>query len=450
MSSLSCFKAYDIRGIVPNELNTDIAYTIGRAFATVIDCRTVVVGHDIRLTGPKICDALARGLMEQGTNVINIGLCGTEEIYHAVQALETDAGICVTASHNPANYNGMKFVGKYARPISRDNGLSDIQRIAENRVFTPSKRQGHFSHTNLRSEYADRLISCVDTGLLKPLKLVVNAGNSGAGLVIDALEAFLPFHFVKLHHQPDGNFPNGVPNPLLEENRQETSRAVIEHQADIGIAWDGDFDRCFFFDEKGQFVDGYYIVGLLAKTLLGKHPGRSIVYDPRLYWNTVELVAQAGGKPVVSKTGHAFVKQAMRQHNAIYGGEMSAHHYFADFGYCDNGHLPWLLISELLSQSRLSLSDWVDDSIKRFPCSGEINLHVADADQVLIYLERCYTTKANKVEKLDGLGMEFDRWRFNVRASNTEPLLRVNVESRGDKALLEAKTQELLKQIERV
>lgn len=444
MRKLTCFKAYDIRGVVPTELNTDIAYDIGRAFASTIDCKNVVIGHDIRLTGESLCASLAQGLMHSGVDVIHIGMCGTEEVYFAVQHLNTDAGICVTASHNPAEYNGMKFVGKGAAPIGSDNGLAEIQSRAEQLDFTPLKAPGKLTTADIRQDYVKKLHEFVSLNSLKPLKLVVNPGNGGAGLVIDALESTVPFSFVKVHHQPDGEFPNGVPNPLLPENRVSTSNAIKESGADLGIAWDGDFDRCFFFDENGEFVEGYYLVGLLAKTLLDTNPSEKVVYDPRLYWSTLDTVEQAGGTAIKTKTGHAFVKQTMRAQNAIYGGEMSAHHYFRDFGYCDNGHIPWLLICQLISTSGKSLSQLVEEAQQAFPCSGEINLRVQDGAATLTQLEQHYSSSATSIDKLDGLGMEFDCWRFNVRMSNTEPLLRVNVESRGDTNLMKSKTKEVL------
>lgn len=444
MRRLTCFKAYDIRGIVPTELNTDIAYDIGRAFASTIECKTVVIGHDIRLTGKSICASLAQGLMDSGIDVIHIGLCGTEEVYFAVQHLHTCAGICVTASHNPSEYNGMKFVGKDAAPIGPENGLQEIKARAESLTFRPIQNPGSLKHLQLRNEYIQKLLTFVSINKLQALKIVVNAGNGGAGLVIDEIEPSLPFDFIKVNHQPDGKFPNGVPNPLLVENRKPTSDAIIKNGADFGVAWDGDFDRCFFFDELGVFVEGYYLVGLLAKTILAYNPNEAIVYDPRLYWSTLNTVKKAGGTAIKTQTGHVFVKNTMRKYNAIYGGEMSAHHYFRDFAYCDNGHIPWLLICQLISTSGKSLSQLVQEAQQAFPCSGEINLTVDNGLAVLAEIENMYAHKAIVVDKLDGLGLEFENWRFNVRLSNTEPLLRINVESNGDIALMREKTIDLI------
>lgn len=451
MYSLDCFKAYDIRGIVPKQLNPELAYLIGRAFASTIACKKVVIGHDIRLSGPEICTALANGLMDSGIDVIHIGQCGTEEIYFAVPHFNADGGICVTASHNPANYNGMKMVAKESIPISGDTGLNDIKSSIEQQDFSPkAQARGKLTWQSPREAYAQKLMSFVNLETLEPLKIVVNPGNGGAGDVINALENLLPFEFIKVNFEPDGHFPNGVPNPLLKENRSSTQQAIKAHKADLGIAWDGDFDRCFFFDEKGDFVEGYYLVGLLAKQLLAKNKNGNIVYDPRLYWNTAEIIKAHGGNGIKSKTGHAFIKERMRSENAIYGGEMSAHHYFKDFYYCDNGNIPWLLICQLLSEQKVTLSSLVSDSQHAYPCSGEINLKVANTDKVLLALHQAYAKDADSIDEIDGLGINYATWRFNVRCSNTEPLLRVNVESRRNIELLQRKTGELLSFINRI
>jgi len=447
-TELSCFKTYDIRGIVPEQLNDDIAYDIGRAYAKVFSPTTVVIGNDIRLSGPNLSKALCQGLRDCGVNVIDIGECGTEEIYFSVPFLNADGGICITASHNPANYNGMKFVGQGAAPISADNGLLDIKHHAEEKDIVNSDTLGNYSRQQPRSYYIDKLMTFVNKDNLKPLTIVANPGNGGAGAIINAIEDRLPFNFKKVHFTPDGNFPNGVPNPLLPENRQDTCQAIIANHADFGIAWDGDFDRCFFFDEHGDFIEGYYIVSLLAKMMLAKQPNEKIIYDPRLYWATLETIAAANGTAVVSKTGHAYIKQTMRKENALYGGEMSAHHYFRDFDYCDNGNIPWLLIAELIATSGKPLSQLVADLTQSFPCSGEINLTVPNSDAILKQLNSHYQHQAESVDYTDGIGMTFSQWRFNVRSSNTEPLLRVNVETRADKTLLAAKTDELLSVIQ--
>jgi phosphomannomutase len=448
VQEITCFKAYDVRGRVPDQLNEDIAYRIGRAYAEVIKPRQVVVGHDIRLTSEAIKGALTRGLLEQGVDVYDIGLCGTEEIYFATSHAGMDGGIAVTASHNPKDYNGMKFVREESRPISSDTGLLDIKALAERNEFSAAEQTGQLHSLDTDAAYVEHLLSYVDRDALKPLKIVVDAGNGGAGRVVDLLEPHLPFEFIKLHHEPDGNFPNGVPNPLLPENRSAAIAAVREHGADLGIGWDGDFDRCFFFDESGDFVEGYYVVGLLAEAFLARDPGARIVHDPRLVWNTVDIVEGMGGEPIQSKCGHAFIKEVMRDQNAVYGGEMSAHHYFRDFAYCDSGMIPWLLVTGLICSRGQGLSAMVDERVAAYPCSGEINRSVDDATSVLQRVEAAFAEQAGEVERVDGLSMFFDGWRFNLRMSNTEPVVRLNVETRGDVALMEAKTAELLALIE--
>ncbi|WP_026193430.1 phosphomannomutase/phosphoglucomutase [Teredinibacter turnerae] len=441
---ITCFKAYDIRGRVPEELNEDVAYRVGRAYADYLDASKVVVGHDIRLTSATLTDALVRGITDAGCDVIHIGQVGTEEVYFGTFHLNADGGICVTASHNPMDYNGMKLVRENSKPISGDTGLNDIKAMAEAGEFKDATRKGQVEHRNLREVYVSHLLEYVDTKQLKPMKIVCNAGNGGAGAVVDALEPHLPFEFIKVHHQPDGAFPNGIPNPLLPERRDATITAVKESGADLGIAWDGDFDRCFFFDEKGNFIEGYYVVGLLAEAFIQKYPGAKIVHDPRLTWNTIDIVQAGGGRPVMSKTGHAFIKEKMRAEDAVYGGEMSAHHYFRDFAYCDNGSIPWLLVTELLCVTGKSLSELVADRMAKYPCSGEINNTVNDPRKIIDSIEKHYASSALAVEKTDGLSMSFSEWRLNIRMSSTEPVLRLNVESRADTALMELKTRELL------
>lgn len=455
---LSCFKAYDIRGKLGEELNTDIVYRIGRAFAQHTKAKKVVVGGDIRLTSEELKLALANGLMDGGTNVIDLGLCGTEHIYFATSHLKCDGGIVVTASHNPIDYNGMKLVRENSKPISGDTGLFDIKALAERNKFAEVTKKGQLSTHDISQAYTEHLLAYIDVQnlslLAKPLKLVVNAGNGAAGPALDAIEgAFkqlkVPVEFIKVHHQPDGSFPNGIPNPLLVENRAATRDAVIEHKADMGIAWDGDFDRCFLFDEQGQFIEGYYIVGLLAENFLNKNKGCSsssqkIIHDPRLTWNTIDIVEQAGGQAIQSKTGHAFIKERMRSEDAIYGGEMSAHHYFRDFFYCDSGMIPWLLIAELVCLHQQPLSSLVKARIEIYPSSGEINNKIADPKKAITRVFEYYQKDAQVIDKTDGISMEFGTWRFNLRSSNTEPVVRLNVESKGDIPLMKDKTQEVL------
>lgn len=447
MTDINCFKAYDIRGRVPDELNEDIAYRIGRAYAEWLSPKTVVVGYDIRLSSESLCGALSDGLLDAGVDVACIGQCGTEEIYFATSHLGVDGGIVVTASHNPKDFNGMKLVRENSIPVSGDTGLHEIRRLAETNTFSKGRHKGVLSQVDTRLAYIECLLTYVDRYNIKPLTIVCNAGNGAAGSVIDALESHLPIEFIKLQHEADGNFPYGVPNPLLVENRQATSATVIAKGADLGIAWDGDFDRCFFFDEGGRFIEGYYIVGLLAASYLQKHPGSSIVHDPRLIWNTQDIARNSGGKAIQCKTGHAFMKECMRREDAIYGGEMSAHHYFRDFFYCDSGMLPWLLVAELMSQQDKPLSALVDERMIAFPASGEINHTVADPERLLALIKKRYAKECTGIDLTDGLSMAFADWRFNLRLSNTEPVVRLNVESRGDASLMKAKTDELLELI---
>lgn len=497
----TCFKAYDIRGKVPDELDEDLAYQIGCAYAAEIKPDAVVVGHDVRLESPLLAGALIRGLNDSGVDVIDIGLCGTEEVYFQTFHRQMDGvggGIMVTASHNPKGYNGMKLVREGARPLSGDSGLFAIRdRITSsisysvetastslspmgmcpetenagriNGAHPPETNQlpdvfhlsgqlspclepplgesgrgeGVTRNDSDKSAYITHLLTYVDCDVLKPLRIVANPGNGSAGLVLKLLEHHFPFEIIYLHDVPDGNFPHGVPNPLLPENREATARAVRELGADFGLAWDGDFDRCFFFDGRGRFIEGYYLVGLLAKVMLAKHPGAKIIHDPRLIWNTIEQVRSAGGRPIQSKTGHAFIKERMRLEDAVYGGEMSAHHYFRDFAYCDSGMIPWLLISELMSRSGLSLAELVNARMEAYPCSGEINYPVSNSAQVQKDVQAHFQEHANRVEHVDGLGMEFDNWRFNLRSSNTEPLLRLNVETRNSPDDLSIRTKDI-------
>ncbi|MDH3977810.1 MAG: phosphomannomutase [Gammaproteobacteria bacterium] len=445
MRDLSCFKAYDLRGQIPGQLNVELAKDIGLAYAAFLKPKKVIVGHDMRLSSPEIAAALMQGLTEAGVDVLDIGLCGTEEVYFATAHLNTDGGIMVTASHNPADYNGMKFVREGARPISADTGLNDIRDlIAAGEIPVNSDVRGSIQSTECVDAYIQCLMDYVDADALKPLKIVVNAGNGGAGATIDRLESLLPFKFIKVHHDPDGTFPNGVPNPLLPENRSSTVEAIKQSGADFGIAWDGDFDRCFLFDENGGFIEGYYVVGLLAEALLASNPGAKIIYDPRLTWNTQDIVSGHGGLAVQCKSGHAFIKERMRQEDAVYGGEMSAHHYFRDFSYCDSGMIPWLLVTAIMSATGKPLSKLVNERIKKFPVSGEINRQVADAGAVLRAVKAHYGPAATKIDEIDGYGFEYPDWRFNLRMSNTEPVIRLNVESRADVELMEERTTEIL------
>jgi len=441
---MKCFKAYDIRGRVPDELNEDMAYRLGRAFARTVGEGAVVVGYDVRRDSPAFAEAIVRGLNDEGRDAIDIGLCGTEEVYFQTFHRKVAGGIMVTASHNPIDYNGMKLVREGARPISGDSGLRDIEAMVEVDAFgAVSTVRGAVVRDHDKSAYIQHLLGYIDAPAMRPLKVVVNAGNGGAGGVIDLLAEHLPLEFIRIHHEPDASFPNGIPNPLLPENRSATADAVRQHGADIGIAWDGDFDRCFLFDAKGHFIEGYYIVGLLAAQLLQKHPGARIIHDPRLTWNTIGMVRAAGGVPIEGKTGHAFIKERMRAEDAVYGGEMSAHHYFREFAYCDSGMIPWLLIVERMSKTGSGLEQMLAERMAAYPCSGEINFVVADAAAVIEKVLAHFASLQPVIERVDGVSADFGQWRFNLRSSNTEPLLRLNVESRGDVALMESRTHEL-------
>ncbi|RJP25598.1 MAG: phosphomannomutase [Candidatus Omnitrophota bacterium] len=445
---IPCFKAYDVRGQVPQELNVDLAYRIGRAFVKFLDAKTVVVGRDIRATGSELSLALAKGLTDGGANVFDIGLCGTEMVYFATSHLQAGGGIMITASHNPPEYNGMKFVREESRPISSESGMKEIERMASLNRFDPIGEKGVMQFVDIDEAFVRHILSVVDVSALSSYKVVVNGGNGCAGPILDRLEPYLPFELIKIHHEPDSTFPHGVPNPFLIENRAPTITAVQQNHADIGVAWDGDFDRCFIFDEKGNFIEGYYIVGFLAEAQLDIHPGATIIHDPRLIWNTIELVEERGGKPKMCKVGHSFIKEMMRNEKAVYGGEMSAHHYFKDFFYSDSGMIPWLLILEIMSQEKKPLSQLVEERIRKFPVSGEINKCVKNPDEVLARIQRYYENEHPKVDRVDGLSLEFPEWRVNIRTSNTEPILRMNIETRGNQELVQAKVEEVVGIIE--
>ena len=451
MTELTCFKAYDIRGQLGTELDEEIAYRIGRAYAEFLKPKSIVLGGDIRLTSEALKTALSEGIRDAGADVIDIGMVGTEEVYFATSHLNADGGIEVTASHNPIDYNGMKPIREGSRPISSDTGLLDIKRLAEENNFPASDpaARGDYKQVSILDAYLDHLLGYIDNSAITPLKLVMNAGNGAAGHVVDAIEKRfaelkLPIEIVKIFNEPDGTFPNGIPNPILHENRAPTIDAVLEHKADMGIAWDGDFDRCFLVDEKGNFIEGYYIVGLLAEAFLLKNPGAKIVHDPRLTWNTIEVAKKGGGRAVQSKTGHAFIKERMRAEDAVYGGEMSAHHYFRDFFYCDSGMIPWLLVMELITRSGKPLSALVGEMVEAYPSPGEINRKIADPAAAIQRVREHYEGSALLVDETDGISMEFAQWRFNLRMSNTEPVVRLNLETRGDRDLLAKYEQELL------
>ena len=448
ISELTCFKAYDVRGKIPAQLNESIAFLIGLAVTEYLKASAIVIGYDVRHSSPGLVESLSHGISQAGAEVINIGLCGTEEIYFATNFLDTDGGIMVTASHNPADYNGMKIVGSGARPISMDSGLQEIKRLTGQLSYKDLDESFPSTDKNVRPDYIEKILSFVDVEQLQPLKVVVNAGNGCGGPVIDLIEQFLPFEIFKLNNQPDGTFPNGIPNPLLKENRKATSDAVVETGADLGIAWDGDFDRCFFFDENGQFIDNYYLIGMISKVLLELNKGSNIIHDPRLVWNTREEVQKHAGNPIQSKAGHSFMKEQMRKHEAIYGGEISGHHYFKDFYFSDSGMIPWLLVTEIMSQTNQPLSELVFERMQQYPISGEINTKVNQPEDLMEKVKNHYQKQSVSVDDIDGYSFDFDSWRFNIRMSNTEPLVRLNVETKADEKLLNRKTDEILDLIE--
>ncbi|HQJ45398.1 MAG TPA: phosphomannomutase [Ignavibacteriaceae bacterium] len=446
MERLNSFKAYDIRGKVPSELNPELAYKVGKSFAKYINAKKVVVGYDVRHSSTDLCKSLIDGLTDAGSDVVNIGLCGTEMIYFSTPYLNADGGVMITASHNPTEYNGMKFVKRDSVPVGYDSGLNVIeQMILKNDLGENAASKGKIEELDIMDAFINNLSKFYDPKRIKPFKVVVNAGNGCAGLALDAIEPRLPIKMIKLFNEPDSRFPNGVPNPLLIENRKPTIDAVLKNNANLGVAWDGDYDRCFFFDEKGNFIEGYYIVGLLAKSILKKFPGERIVHDPRLVWNTIDVVEKNKGVAVQSKSGHAYIKQKMREVNSIYGGEMSAHHYFRDNSFSDSGMIPFLLIMQLMSEDDKTLSDLVEEMIANYPCSGEINSTISDPAGKLKEIEKLYAN--GKIDKTDGISVKYDNWRFNLRMSNTEPIIRLNVESKGDVVLMEEKTKELLEVI---
>ena len=445
MGSKSPFGAYDIRGIYPKQVNEELAYRIGRFLPGLLEGTRFAVGHDMRLSGQTLSEAMTRGLREAGCEVYDIGLCGTEMIYFAVPHLGLDGGVMITASHNPKEYNGMKFVKEDSVPLEK-GAFKELERQVREADIAPKKDLGSLHEVDVLPAYVKKMLSYVDIEALKPCRVVMNAGNGMAGPVLELMEKKLPFEMVKIDCRPDGNFPKGVPNPLLVENQAVTAEAVREHGADFGVAWDGDFDRCFIYDEKGRFIDACYMVGFLAEAFLAREKGAGIVYDPRAVFNIEDAITKCGGKPILSQGGHVFFKQKMRETGAVYGGEMSAHHYFRDFHYCDSGMIPWLMVAELLSRSGKTLSQLLDERIEQFPVSGERNLQVADASAVLKKIEKSYGS-VGQLSKIDGLSVDMGNWRFNLRASNTEPLLRLNVESRGDRHLCADKMYQIIGKI---
>ena len=444
---ISSFKAYDIRGQLPHEINSEIAYRVGNATAEYLSAKKMILGRDIRASSKELSESMASGLMDAGVDVIDIGECGTENVYYATGELKSCGGVMVTASHNPSDYNGFKIVSENAKPISSETGLLDIRKIAESDKRLISESRGNLEQRDLNQSYVKKILSFIDSDSLSKLKVVMNPGNGGAGVYAELISKNMPIEIIKQNFDPDSSFPNGIPNPMIEENRASTSQAVIDNKADLGIAWDGDFDRCFFFDEKGNFIEGYYLVGLLAKSFLIKNRNERVIYDPRLTWNTIDVVERYGGDAIQCQSGHSFIKKSMRDNDAVYGGEMSAHHYFRDFYYCDSGMIPWLLILEMISEEKMPLSQMIQKYRERYPVSGEINLKVNNTKTIIDSIKEYYLDDALGVDETDGVGMEFEKWRFNLRASNTEPLIRLNVESYNNESLMNEKTRELVDRI---
>jgi len=448
MTDLSAFKAYDIRGQIGVNLDVTLARKIGRAFAEVLGCETAVIGRDIRPSSPEITEALTEGLIAGGVEVIDIGLVGTEEVYFATSHFGAGGGLMVTASHNPIDYNGIKMVAEGSRPLTADGEMEQLKELTGGPDLPDAETLGRRREADCRDAYAEKIVSFAETGKLKPLKILVNAGNGVAGPAFDSIAEKLaaagaPLTFERMHHEPDSTFPNGIPNPLLPENQPATADRVTATGADMGVAWDGDFDRCFLCDETGNFVEGEFVVALLAKGFLGLYPGANIVHDTRVAWNSRETIAAAGGTAIASPTGHSLIKALMRKEDAVYGGEISAHHYFKDFMYCDSGMIPWLVIAQLMSVEGKPLSELVAEMRAAYPSSGEINFRLEEPEAAKAAFEETYAADAQNESRLDGLSLEFAEWRVNLRSSNTEPVLRLNVETRGDRDLLERKVSEI-------
>lgn len=440
----SSFKAYDIRGKVPGELDEELSYHLGLALAAEFAPARVVLGRDVRLSGPGLVQAMAKALVERGVEVIDTGVCGTEEIYFATAVQGFDLGVMFTASHNPAEYNGIKMVKAGAVPVSSDSGLFALRdRILAKNYNYYSGPKGSLRQESYQDAYLEFLRSNLRFENCTPVKAVMNPGNGCAGPVLEKLIPLLPGEFTIIQGEPDGTFPNGIPNPLLPERRKDTAAAVRACHADLGLAWDGDFDRCFFYDSQGNFIESYYLIGLLAQRILADYPGAKVIHDTRLFWNTADMVRASGGVSVMTKTGHAFMKERMRREDAVYGGEMSAHHYFKNFSYCDSGMLPWIKLLEIIDSSGQSLSELVEERMRLYPCSGEINFKVSDSKSCVEHIHKFYASSIIEEDRIDGLSAACGEWRFNLRSSNTEPLLRLNIESRGDSDLVAEKVVEI-------
>jgi len=439
------FKAYDIRGIYPAELNEDIAYLAGRAFVAYLEARRIGVSRDMRLSSPAMAAAFIDGARTQGADVVDYGMLGTDMMYFAVCRDGLDGGAQITASHNPKQYNGMKLVRREAFPLSGEAGISDMREmIVNNSIPAAPGRRGTLGTADVVDDYVRQMLSFIDPSAVKPFNVVLDAGSGMGGLVAPKLFAALPCRTTELCFEIDGTFPNHEANPLIEENRRDITARVIADRADIGIAWDGDADRCFFIDGAGEFIAGDFVTALLAEAFLLKHPGEKIVYDVRASYAVKDTVARYGGAALMNRVGHAFFKRRMREDNAVFGGEVTGHYYFRDFYYADNGFIPALLMLELMSKKGATLAELLAPLREKYFISGEINTKVASMAQVEAKLEGLATKYADgHVYRMDGVSVEYPDWHFNVRPSNTEPLLRLNLEGLTP-AVMEAKRDEVL------
>jgi phosphomannomutase len=437
------FKAYDVRGVHPSEIDEDGAYRVGRAFAEEFEPRRIAVGRDMRLAAPAMAAAVIEGAADGGADVLDLGLVGTEMVYHAVGDLSLDGGICVTASHNPKQYTGMKIVRSGALPVGGDSGLDDIRRRAE-RPFGEVARRGEVIETDVWDGFVDKVLSFVDERSVRPLRIVVDAANGMAGTMLPPVLARLPqLDVVECYFEPDGSFPNHEPNPLLPENRAFIVERTRAERADLGVAYDGDADRCFFVDDTGEFVPGDFVTALLAQAMLAKEPGAKVIYDLRASWAVPRTIEAAGGIALVNRVGHAFIKHRMREEDALFAGEVSAHYYFRDFTQADTGVVPFLVMLELLSRADVPLSGLLAPFRERYFITGEINTPVADVPRKLRELEQRYAAEGARISHLDGVSVDFDDWHFNVRPSNTEPLLRLNLEALSEERM-ETRRDEVL------
>jgi phosphomannomutase len=441
------FKAYDIRGIYPEEINEETAYRIAQAYVEFVQPKEVVLGKDVRLSSPSLWKAAAQGIIDAGVDVIDINTISTDMLYFSVAYYGFSGGITISASHNPVDYNGMKIVREKAIPLSSDAGLKDILQIVLKHKKILAKKKGRIVKKEITEDYINHVQSFIDISKIKPLQIVANANFGLAGEMLKKITRDMPLNIIGLNFSPDGSFPKGRPDPLIPQNREEVIKKIKETGADLGVAWDADADRCFFFDEAGEFIQGYFITALLAKTFLERYPGDKIIFDPRLTWANIDTVKENRGIPIINKSGHAFFKERMRKEDALFAGEMSAHYYFRKNFYADNGMIPFLIMIEILSTSGKPLSKLVAPLKNKYFVSGEINREVANTQMILKEMEDRYSDAT--IEHIDGLSIEYHNWRFNLRPSNTEPLLRLNLEARSE-TLMEEKRDEVIAFIDRL